>query len=267
MDIDLKDKRCSHCLGIPFEWFRWRGRSSVVFGSFLSQSLPRLDGRWLWVFSAELLPRGLAAVAQPSLLLLLTISKLLLARAAIVLGLFNTHPLLGETLTICVGASGENWAPTSSLPLEGAPASCLLESWLLLPLLGHCMGHVRAWGKPKHHTPSRSLSLWGHHYPLRRLRSFFVCPLKLLEPTVHPGTVGESLQPLCHNMSHQGPLLVEVVTMPKGKSAWCAGKRLLMGFLFVFFCYCCCCYLSMYIYLSKELLLFFSISLPESPVI
>lgn len=134
----------------------------MVFGSFLSWGasvFARLRRQMVLGFGAELLPRGLAAVAEPSLLFLLTISKPLLARAAIGLGLFNICPSLGETLTFCVSASEENWAPTSSLSLEGAPPSCLLEPQLLLPLLGHHTG-CESLGKTK--TPPHfifSLSL------------------------------------------------------------------------------------------------------------
>lgn len=58
-----------------------------------------------------LLPRGLAAAGELSLLFLLTLSKPLFARVLSGLGLFNNALVGRETLTIWVGASGENWAP------------------------------------------------------------------------------------------------------------------------------------------------------------
>lgn len=132
------------------------------FGSFLSWGTSVfvwLRGQMVLGFGAELLPRGLAAVAEPSLLFLLTISKPLLARAAIGLGFSTSAPHWERPSPSVWVPQRKTGPPTSSLSLEGAPPSCLLEPQLLLPLLGHHTGR-ESLGKTK--TPphfSFSLSL------------------------------------------------------------------------------------------------------------
>lgn len=127
MGIDLKDKRCTQCLGIPLEWFWGKGRRGVVFGSFLVGSgsvFARLGGQMAVGFGAGLLPRGLAFTAEHSLLFLLAVGRPLLAGAAVRLGLFDTCPCWERPSPFVWVTQGKTGAPPPpSLQKEHLPAA------------------------------------------------------------------------------------------------------------------------------------------------
>lgn len=101
----LRDKSCSQWL---LEWFWGRKGTGVVFGSFSAavvQTLPSLEGRQFWVLVLDfLLPRGLAVIAEPSLLFLLTNGGLMLVGATIELWIFSTSACWGRP-------SSSAWVP------------------------------------------------------------------------------------------------------------------------------------------------------------
>lgn len=124
---------CCQGLGISLEWLWGRGRRGVVVGSFLPGGglvFARLGGHRVPGFGAGLLPRGTHCYSGA----FLTTGDHCLQRRP--LDWDFLVPTIGarKLLSICLGVSGENQVPISSLQREHLVAAYWMEPWqLLLP--------------------------------------------------------------------------------------------------------------------------------------
>lgn len=173
MDIDLKDKICSQCLGIPLEWFWWRGRSNVGFGSLavsylgVVQSLPSLEGRWLWDLVLNF-------SCPEDLLLLLNLPYCF--SLPLVSHCLQEHPSEWDFATPAPSwerPSPSSWVPqgkTGPPPPPSLWREHLPAAYWSLGCCCRCQDttrDMRAWGKLNHHPlhllclPEATITPWG----------------------------------------------------------------------------------------------------------